>query len=171
MTTVEFEVVENNIDAVKESIQQLDGAKAQAGIWSDEDGFQAMKAIVHERGVTIEVTEAMRGFFLANFGVRLRDDTNVIEIPPRPFVEPGIRENIDEYSDIIEAMLGQVVVGDSSPKKMLTTIAERMASNIRKELGEHGPPLSGLTIQAKGSAEPLVDTGRLRQAIRSQVDI
>lgn len=52
---------------------------------------------VHESGVTIEVSEPMRGFFVGK-GFPLRDDTKYIVIPPRPWFAPA-REELDEHAD------------------------------------------------------------------------
>lgn len=50
----------------------------------------ATLAAIHEYGVTIPVTDAMRGYLHAQ-GLHLKASTLAVVIPPRPFIGPGLR--------------------------------------------------------------------------------
>ena len=49
-------------------------------------------AKIQERGLVLDVTPAMRGWFMAQ-GFPLKKDTVAINIPARPFMGPVIRDN------------------------------------------------------------------------------
>lgn len=53
-------------------------------------GRWAYIGAVHEYGMTIGVTRAMRGYLHAQ-GLHLAADTEYITIPQRPFIRPGLR--------------------------------------------------------------------------------
>ncbi len=56
------------------------------------NGDPTMIAKVQDQGATIQVTEKMRGFLAAAYGIRLRSDTTHINIPGRHFWEQSIRQ-------------------------------------------------------------------------------
>jgi len=73
-------------------------------------GKVLMIAQVHERGVTIDVTPAMRGYLAAE-GLHLRADTQSIVIPPRPFIAPTlarVREGRGVRAAVVEALSAAV---------------------------------------------------------------
>ena len=58
-------------------------------------------AAVHEFGVTVRVTEPMRGY-LHSLGFHLNPDTSFLVIPARPFLTPAAQQLADEMIDIFE---------------------------------------------------------------------
>lgn len=57
---------------------------------------------VHEEGCLIPVTQKMRGWFLYNFGVKLRPETTHIRIPARPFLKPVLEAEADNVAKIFQ---------------------------------------------------------------------
>ncbi|WP_190440475.1 MULTISPECIES: hypothetical protein [Trichocoleus] len=55
------------------------------------NGKPAMIAKVQDRGTTVRVTEKMRGFLSARYGIHLRQETTHINIPGRHFWERSLR--------------------------------------------------------------------------------
>jgi hypothetical protein len=68
--------------------QTARGAFVWAGIPASAGEELIMLVRVHEKGATIPVTAAMRGYLHAQ-GLHLRPETAAIVIPPRPFIGPG----------------------------------------------------------------------------------
>lgn len=62
-----------------------DGLAVSVGVFRDSG--MGMIASVHEYGLVIDVTPAMRGY-LASQGLMLSPSTTVITIPARPFIRP-----------------------------------------------------------------------------------
>jgi len=62
-----------------------------SGVKGDKGQDLNLVGLVHEWGATVPVTDAMRGFFLAN-GVPLRPETTHLTIPPRPWFAPAVVE-------------------------------------------------------------------------------
>ncbi len=64
-----------------------------SGVWAVWAGVPAGRlawlARIHEHGVTIGVTTRMRRY-MATRGLFIREDTEYITIPARPFVRPGL---------------------------------------------------------------------------------
>lgn len=55
------------------------------------EGKPSMIAKVQDRGTTVRVTEKMRGFLSARYGIHLRQETTHINIPGRHFWERSLR--------------------------------------------------------------------------------
>jgi len=66
-------------------------------VW--EVGVYDEKAAIHEFGCIIPVTSAMRGY-MASQGFPLSANTQFIVIPARPFMEPMVRQLIEELPQI-----------------------------------------------------------------------
>lgn len=65
-----------------------DGAIAILGI---PEGKPTLVAKVQDRGCVVPVTDRMRGFMAARYGIYLRQDTTHINIPGRHFWEDSLR--------------------------------------------------------------------------------
>lgn len=88
-------------------------------------------------------------------------------IPARPFFRPTITEYEDEWAQLIEKHLA---AGDDI-ETILTTLGGEIVGRIQEKISQvFDPPLAPLTLakrRAKGnkSTKPLIDTGRMRQAV------
>lgn len=140
------------------------------GITAKNDSKLIMIANVHEYGCDITVTDKMRGFFAYNFDVHLKKDTKVIKIPERSFIRSGFDKCNEKFADYQDILMS-VVDGDISAKTFYEIIGQGGADMIRDFIINEvkSPANSGLTIKNKGSSNPLVDTGRLANAIDYEV--
>ncbi|WP_019997258.1 hypothetical protein [Aureimonas ureilytica] len=101
-------------------------------------------------------------------------------VPERPFMRNAMRENRDKYRRaMIAAARSTLMVGSSG-------FALRSGSPLRNSLDQLGilaqghiqgeitslasPPNSPVTIALKGSSNPLIDTGEMRQRVTWKVD-
>ena len=160
----------NNIDKVMRNLKQLGGKQIKVGLFGKDDSELVMIGAVHEYGVEIPVTEKMRAWFAAN-GYPLKKETKVIKIPERSWLRSGYDENIDKIAKKIEEMVPDVIEGNVNPKLFMDAIGMEFAGLIQKKMRDlKNPPNSQMTVEMKGSDNPLIDTGRLVGAIRHEVE-
>jgi hypothetical protein len=92
--------------------------------------------------------------------------TPSVKIPERSFLRTGHDENHARVLEQTERALGQVLAGKMSMDKLLDTYGEQMASAIKNKIRDiNSPPNSPVTILAKGSSNPLIDSGGLLESI------
>ena len=169
---VEIKDHKNEIPRLVEQSRKLDGTEVTAGVHGKDDSFMAMIAQVHEFGVDIQVTEDMRGWFLAQ-GFPLSEDTEVIEIPSRSFVRPAADMLTRSLDAVVDAQMESLVFEQATAFEAASRVALHMRQQILDHLGKTGPPLSDMTKQMRrggGSAQKLQDEGSLRQAVAGKVD-
>lgn len=91
-------------------------------------------------------------------------------IPARPFLRSAFDANAQAYAEQMAAGLRRVLAGTSSLQAELTRIGIRASSDAKRRLTElRDPPNALTTIAKKGSSNPLIDTGALRNAITFEV--
>jgi hypothetical protein len=92
-------------------------------------------------------------------------------VPERSYIRSTLDENREKYLDALSKATGRAV--DKGPAVMRTELGKvgaRVVADIqRKIVAIKEPPNAPSTIAAKGSANPLIDTGRLRQSIDWEV--
>ena len=89
-------------------------------------------------------------------------------IPERPFLRPGAREGMDAVRKHIKQTV--------DPKRAALTDAEAaqcgeiIKGTIQREIVKvDDPPNAAATIARKGSSNPLIDTGFMRQSVTYKV--
>ena len=168
---LEIDLIDNSgLDEIIKNLEELEKYYVVIGITAKNDSKLIMIANVHEYGCDIPVTDKMRGFFAYNFGVHLKKSTKVIKIPERSFIRSGFDKCNEKFADY-EDILMSVVDGDISAKTFYEIIGQGGADMMRDFLINEikSPANSGLTIKNKGSSNPLIDTGRLANAIDYEV--
>jgi hypothetical protein len=89
-----------------------------------------------------------------------------ITIPERSYLRAGFDANLDKIHREFEYLLSQVLELKISGKTALELIGASVTTKIQDFLVElKEPPLAESTIRAKGSSNPLVDTGQLMNSI------
>lgn len=131
-------------DALKKEIEKINSDKTVlVGIHEDagmtEDG---------------DLTMAQLGAVL-HFGTQT--------IPPRPWLDTGVNSGIQDYLDVIQnhsddldnalEIIGQIAVG--RVQQYITDLKE--------------PANATSTIEKKGSSNPLIDTGAMRQSVTYKI--
>lgn len=156
------------MDRITKTLNDLDGKQIEIGVLGDDSELQ-MIAHVQEYGATITVTPKMRAWF-AYQGYPLKASTTQIVIPERSFLRGGRDKNKGKIKSKVADMMPKVIEGGVPVKLFLESIGEEYAGLIQKELRDlKSPPNAPMTADKKGSSNPLVDTGRLMGAIRSEV--
>ena len=138
-------------DIVK-ALGGLDGAGVFVGV------RQAAGAQRHPDGGATMLTIAAAN----EFGVPGR-------IPERSFLRSTADENAEEYGDEMGDAIVRVM-GGSSLGTELGRVGQRAVRDVQVKMRNlKDPPNAPSTIKAKGSSNPLIDTGRLRQSIDYEV--
>ena len=85
--------------------------------------------------------------------------------PERPFIRSTLFAH-KNYKDTLEKIGRSIVAGKYNQKQGLTILGQIVKQDIQKTIVElRSPPNSPTTIAAKGSSNPLIDTGLMKSSI------
>lgn len=160
-------VDKNRIPELKQQIKSLTGKKIQVGVFGDKEADLAMIAGVNEFGADIKVTDKMRAY-LHYIGIHLKKTTTVIKIPERAF----LRITMDKKETIAKAekFAERIFDRNQDPNQILDAMGASLVSSIQETIESNlQPGNSDITVQRKGSAKTLQDTGRLKQGITYKI--
>lgn len=86
--------------------------------------------------------------------------------PPRPFLRQSVDKNESQIKAMVAAQITAIAKGEATAEKALQAIGAMQVGLVQAEMKSGGfAPNAPSTIKKKGSAVPLIDTGRLRQSI------
>lgn len=87
-------------------------------------------------------------------------------IPERPFMRNAMRNNAAKYkAGLLKAAKG-IILGETAMPAVLNKLGALAQGDIQSEITSlRSPPNSPVTIAIKGSSNPLIDTGEMRQAV------
>lgn len=99
-------------------------------------------------------------------------------IPERPFMREALRSNASNYRHLLRIVGHEIVRAAARGKSAaaakrtgLHKIGIQAQGDIKASLiGMTSPPNSPVTIERKGSSNPLVDTGKMANAVTWKVD-
>lgn len=87
-------------------------------------------------------------------------------IPERPFMRNTMRNNQRKYMNAMRAAAKDILLGTTSLATTLNKLGILAQGDIQSEITSlRSPPNSPVTIALKGSSNPLIDTGAMRQAV------
>ena len=87
-------------------------------------------------------------------------------VPRRDFMTPGGNLAVDNTRDIAKAMIPEVNVGRVTVDRALESMGPTAQAAIQETITDiKAPPNAPETIKRKGSSNPLVDTGQMRNAV------
>lgn len=159
----------NNIPKLLEVLDDLERHRVEIGIFGEEDSELLMIASVNEFGCQIQVTDKMRAY-LHSQGLHLSRHTELITIPERSFIRSGFDAQKDDYEERAARMLDSVLRLDLPVRTFFETLGEYISGRLQEYLTSvDSPPNHPFTVAQKGSSNPLINTGRLRQAITHRV--
>ncbi len=96
--------------------------------------------------------------------------TKEIDIPERSFIRAGFDENKSNIEEKGENLLQMLIHQDTDLDIFFETLGEYASGKIKEYLVDlKSPANSALTSKVKGSSNPLVDTGHLRDSISYEV--
>jgi len=158
----------NRIPDLVRELNYLATHKVHIGIFADakrEDGAPMLViAAANEFGAKIPKRQARFGNL---------DDENPggwVIIPERSYLRAWFDENVDALQATMEHLIGQVVEGKISGRAALETIGGYVATHVQAYMVDlKTPPNAPSTIRRKGSSNPLIDTGQLKDSITWKV--
>lgn len=142
-----------------------------------EDGTPlAVIAAVHEFGANIQHPGGTPYKFVeggkAKFVKKGTADADgvtgphTIPIPERSFLRVPLRSNQEVFQQAFRELTPKVVSGQMSMFQLMSAVGSKGVGVSQEAISSGiGPPLDPSTVKEKGSSQPLVDDGRLKQAI------
>lgn len=92
-------------------------------------------------------------------------------VPERPFMRNAIRSNRGKYKDAMKTSAAKILRGDTGLRIVLAKLGVVAQGDIQSEITSlSSPPNSPVTIALKGSSNPLIDSGEMRQAVTWKID-
>ena len=91
-------------------------------------------------------------------------------IPARPFLDNAMRDNRAKYRRLMRASAERMLRGETAIGPVLDILGSVAVADVQAEIvALQDPANAPSTIKAKGSSSPLIDTGRMRQAVTYDV--
>jgi hypothetical protein len=159
----------NRLPQAISSAKDFDGRKVKVGYFGS--GHAQMLAAVHEFGVDIQVTEKMRKFFIAKFGIGIKQTTTHIKIPERSFIRAGWDEHGPEIIKKYKKLIGEAIVNGVPAEALLYALALEAKGKLQDFARDlKNPANEALTVQEKGSSNPLVDSGNMIASMDHKIE-
>lgn len=112
-----------------------------------------------------ETSKYENGAFVAD--IAKKNEFGTLEIRSRPFFRNAIENNAQKWVNF----LAQDLVKSENAEMSYNRLGEVARGDIVKSINQtNSPANSPLTIKAKGSSKPLVDTGFLRANVTFKVE-
>ena len=87
-------------------------------------------------------------------------------IPERPFMRNTVRNHRTRYLTILRSSASRIVMGLTTLPVVLNKLGIQVQGDIQDEITTfRDPPNAPSTIKAKGSSNPLIDIGTMRQSV------
>lgn len=91
-------------------------------------------------------------------------------IPSRPFLLNAIRKNRRKYIEALKTSGAKILRGEATLDQTMSKLGILAQGDIQQEITDlRTPPNAPSTIKAKGSSNPLIDTGEMRSKVTWQV--
>lgn len=92
-------------------------------------------------------------------------------IPERPFLRNTMRDNKASYQTAMKTSAAKLLRGDTSLRTVLSKLGIKAQGDVQSEITSlSSPPNSPVTIALKGSSNPLIDSGELRNSVTWKID-
>ena len=99
--------------------------------------------------------------------VKKETEPHKITIPERPWLEPGVNKGNEDYIKLIE----EGIANDLGNDTILNQVGAVAQARAQKEIVDvKTPPNAPSTIRKKGSSNPLIDSGAMRQSVHFSLD-
>lgn len=97
------------------------------------------------------------------------NELGTVNMPSRPFLRMSVDDNSDKINSFMSAQKRSIINGEPADR-ILKKIGIFQKDLIQEKITEGSfAPNAPFTIKAKGSAKPLIDTGRMRQSVNFEI--
>jgi len=94
-----------------------------------------------------------------------------IHIPPRPFMLLAWRQNFNKHREALRRAAKALIHGTMTRDQVGKRLGVMGENDVKQAITDlKTPPNAESTIRMKGSSNPLIDTGEMRQSVRYKVD-
>ena len=153
---VKYTTKKDGFPEMRKRAKLIDGKSVEVGVLN---GDHAWLAPIHEYGLDIEVTPAMRAY-LHSQGLHLKNSTTHIHIPERSFLRTGYDENIDGILRKARLLVADYLAGKISEEALHKAVGLELSTAIKDYARDLSNPANHpYTVDQKGSSNPLVETG------------
>ena len=140
-------------------------------VQQSRDAIQkALRALMVDKYVTIGIHEDAgqhESDDITNAQVGAINEFGTEHIPARPWLNPGVASGNAEYLSIIEKTLAD----DGTMTQALNKVGVVAVGKVQKYMTDlRTPPNAASTIKKKGSSNPLIDSGALRQSVTYKIE-
>ena len=91
-------------------------------------------------------------------------------IPARPFMRSTFDEQQEKYTLLLNRVIKHILAGNITPATALNRLGLMVKSDVQSKINNlRTPPNSQVTIDNKGSSNPLIQYGRLKQSIEYEI--
>lgn len=92
-------------------------------------------------------------------------------IPSRPFLLNAVRSNRSKYLSALKSSGAAILRGEATLHQTMMKLGIMAQGDVQQEITNlRTPPNAPATIKAKGSSNPLIDTGEMRSKVTWKVD-
>lgn len=92
-------------------------------------------------------------------------------IPERPFLSLAIRNNRGAYRNAMRTSALKILMGETGMRTVLSKLGIKAQGDIQAEIVSlSAPPNAPSTIRQKGSSNPLIDSGQMRQSVTWKIE-
>jgi len=140
------------------------------GFDNHKDAFETLNLGKVAVGLFAKVGDGLLTIAIANeFGVRTGKNGNTV-IPERSFIRSTYNKNIKKVARRFTQIAKSISNGNYNVNKKLKLIGLEQEAAIKQTIVDlRSPPNAPSTIKAKGSSNPLIDTGEMRNKISSEL--
>lgn len=141
---VKIKVDTAKLDAVIDAMRALAADRIKVGVLGAAGSENVVKAVANEFGTA--------------------------DIPERSFIRATFNARRGAYVGALRNAVAAVSARKMTARQALELIGVRVVADVQETLTSiDTPPLAASTVAAKGSTQPLIDTGRLRASISFEV--
>ena len=91
-------------------------------------------------------------------------------IPPRPFIRGWVENNAEQIKATQERLLKRVSEGKMDAETAIKRLGEFARSGIKRYIRDGNfTPNADITKRRKGSSQPLIDTGTMRNSVSYEI--
>jgi hypothetical protein len=133
---------------IMRNLKRLDGSSVDVGFFPE--------SVYEGEGITVAGVAAVQ-----EFGSIRKN------IPERPFFRRTLQKNKVTYKLEIKELALDVLIGRYSATQAWSRFGAMVEGDLKKEITTlRQPPNAPATIRAKGSSNPLIDSGHMRRNVK-----